>query len=199
MFNLRKIKSITRNSTHQAPQPQMQPQPQVQTQSEVPQMSNPAENIPQAENVTQVNYAIEKITDNNVMTETLTPAVSIATNDGDKELYRLKSFWLLDLFPNELVIREKSLHIISRDFLQSQVETMLIQDISFVTVSQGVFFASLVVSYRIPHDDFQIDKLSKSQATQAKAILDSLIIAKQAKSEKVEIFEQPSVPGASNH
>jgi hypothetical protein len=124
------------------------------------------------------------------VSDALTPTVQIAETSADKELYRLKSFWLFDIFPNELIIREKSVHSISRKFLMSQVETMLIEDVSIVTVTHGVFFSSIVVSYRIPHDDFLINFLFKNDAMQAKAILDSLIIAKHAKNEKVEIMQE---------
>lgn len=98
-------------------------------------------------------------------------------NQDDPVLYKAKSFFPLDLFPNELIIREKSITIITRNFLTAYTQTMLIKDVGLVSVNQSLFFAMLQISYKIPTDDIFLSKMPKKQAQEAKILLDRLMMA----------------------
>ena len=138
-------------------------------------------------NLTSSQVSIQQVAEPSPVTGALTPSVSVSQIDEDKELFRVKSFWMLDLFPNELIIRQKTLHVILRDFLSSNIETMMLDDISVVQVNNGIFFSSLVIRYRNPHEDLQISKIPKAQAMKAKAVLDSHMVNKKTnKNEDIE-------------
>lgn len=182
MSSLRKIDPPEEN-------PSSQPATNQPAASAHPALPHKQDHTSQQEDTKHIAFSLQKTPDPSPLAEAFTPSVTVPTAENDKELFRVKSFWLLDLFPNELIIKEKSIHVIAREFLRSQVETMLIQDISIVTITQGILFSSLTISYRIPHDDFFINNIPKDVAVKAKAVLDSLILAKQAKPEKVEVLE----------
>jgi hypothetical protein len=85
---------------------------------------------------------------------------------------------LKGLFPNELIIRKKSITVVKRDFLTSNVETFLVKDIGLVQINNAVFFSQIRVSYKAPYEDILIAKLLKEEAKQAKSLLDRLMLMK---------------------
>jgi hypothetical protein len=107
----------------------------------------------------------------------------------DKELFRLKAVWPFDFFPNELLIREKSVSVIQRYFIVSNIETILVKDIGLVTINDGLILAALIISYKAPHEDLQISKLPRSKAYQAKALLNKLMIAENSPAGKEKELE----------
>lgn len=105
----------------------------------------------------------------------------------DGELLRLKAIFPFDFFPNELIIRKKTVSMIKRGFLTSYTETMLVQDIGLVSVFQTVLFASLKISYKAPSADVIINTIPKQQAVKAKEVLDQLMVIKNDNQETDDV------------
>jgi hypothetical protein len=91
-------------------------------------------------------------------------------------LFRTKSIFPLDIIPNELIIKEKSVSIIWNYAISSNTQTMLIKDIGYVTISDSKFVASLVISYKSPLENIEISNLKPEDAYQAKSIIEKLMI-----------------------
>jgi hypothetical protein len=89
---------------------------------------------------------------------------------------RIKAIFPFDLFPDELIIQEKSVSVKKNYLIYSNTETMLIKDIGLVTINDGLFFASLTISYKAPMDDVHITKLWPSEAYKAKSFLEKMVI-----------------------
>jgi hypothetical protein len=94
----------------------------------------------------------------------------------DRELMRIKGIFPFDLFPDELIIAEQSISVKRNYLISSNTETMLIKDIGLVTINDGIFFASLIISYKAPNDDVRIKTLWPSDAYRAKSFLEKLVI-----------------------
>ena len=105
-------------------------------------------------------------------------AIEREIEEKDAELLRIKSFFPIDLFPNELVIRKKTVTVIKRNFLTSNTETFLVKDIGLVCINNALLFSEIRVSYKAPYEDMVINRIVKEQAKQAKALLDKLMLVK---------------------
>lgn len=91
-------------------------------------------------------------------------------------LFRTKSIFPLDIIPNELVVKEKSVSIIWNYAINSNTQTMLIKDIGYVTINDNKFVASLVISYKSPLENIEISNLKPEDAYEAKSIIEKLMI-----------------------
>lgn len=105
-------------------------------------------------------------------------AIEKELEEKDTELLRIKGFFPIDFFPNELIIRKKTVSVIKRNFLTSNIETFLVKDIGLVMINNAIFFSEIRVSYKAPYEDMIINKLLKHEAKQAKALLDKLMLVK---------------------
>ena len=61
----------------------------------------------------------------------------------NRELLKLKAHWITDIFPDELVVQEKTISIIRNQFLVSFIETMPVRDIGRVVYIDTPFFAGI--------------------------------------------------------
>lgn len=95
---------------------------------------------------------------------------------SNPELYRTRASRLVDFFPDELVIQEKTVSIIRRSFLVSFVETLPVKDIGRVVLIDTPLFDGLRVLGKNPAHDLQIKGLHKSSAHQAKEMIESLLV-----------------------
>jgi hypothetical protein len=99
-----------------------------------------------------------------------------ATHLYNRELYRLRASRLVDFFPDELVIQEKTISVIRRNFLVSFIETLPVKDIGRVVYVDTPFFASLQILGKNPTHDLHIRGLYRGQARQAEQAIEALLI-----------------------
>ena len=111
----------------------------------------------------------------------------------NRELYRLKSSMLVDLFPDELVISEKTISVIKREMLISSTQTITVKDIGRVVYTNGIVFGTLEVLGKNTAHDLRIRGLNKAAAVKAKKIIEGLILEDQA------VIEMPDWIQAEEH
>ncbi len=99
-----------------------------------------------------------------------------ALSSEEAILYRTKPIFPLDIIPNELIIKEKSVSIIWNYAINSNTQTMLLKDIGYVTINDNKFVASLVISYKSPLENIEISNLKPQDAYEAKSIIEKLMI-----------------------
>lgn len=108
---------------------------------------------------------------------------------SNEELFRIRASRWVDFFPNELVIREKSITVIKRDFMYSQTETWPIEDIGEVTLQNAPVFSGLHVVGKFPKHKLHLKGISKDKAIKAKEIIDGLVLEDQ---EQIDLPEDSS-------
>ncbi|MDQ3099028.1 MAG: hypothetical protein M3Q44_04760 [bacterium] len=99
-----------------------------------------------------------------------------ALHTEEAVLFQTKSIFPLDMIPNELIIKEKSVSIKWNFILNSNTQTMLIKDIGYVTISDNRILAALVISYKSPLENIEIRNLHLQSAYEAKSIIEKLMI-----------------------
>lgn len=98
------------------------------------------------------------------------------TKNGNQELLRVKAVRVLDFFPDELVIQEKTVSVIRRELLLSYVETLPVKDIGEVILSEAGSFAALKIISKVPRSNLEIKNLPSNEVKQAKEVLDKLLL-----------------------
>jgi hypothetical protein len=111
----------------------------------------------------------------------------------NRELYRLRSSILVDLFPDELVVQEKTISVIKRELLVSSTQTITIKDVGRVVYVDGIIFGTLEVLGKNTAHDLRIKGLNKMRAVEAKKIIEGLILEDQA------VVEMPDWIQAEEH
>lgn len=120
--------------------------------------------------------------------EKVTKTLSI--DDTDKQpkqsktdnavLFTARSVWPFQLFPDRLIIREKDLTFVRKEFFWSgSTETVLIKDIFNIRSHSGPIFGSLEFEKRLFEASFAMNNMWKSDALKAKQIIDGLMIAEE--------------------
>lgn len=105
--------------------------------------------------------------------------VSIATPTS-RTIFRAKAIFPFDLFPDEVIIDEIKVGIISRRFFGTEnVHNILIKDIKNVDINTVPFFAELKIEG--PDEVFKVNFLAKDRANMAKRILLGLLIMSERK------------------
>jgi hypothetical protein len=94
----------------------------------------------------------------------------------NRELFRVRASWLVDLFPDELVIQEKTVSIIHNELLVSYIQTIPVKDIGRIVYVDGPFFARIEVLGKNPAHDLYIKGLPKRRAIIAQDILNGLLL-----------------------
>lgn len=97
-------------------------------------------------------------------------------------LYKFHTVFPFDFFPDEITIDENKVSIISWNFfLNYDVRSILIEDITDVTVECGPFFAALTLvdssNFRFPIT-VKIEYLKKKEAIMARKLIQGLILTK---------------------
>lgn len=101
-----------------------------------------------------------------------------SASQHNRELFRVRASRLVDLFPDELVIQEKTISIIRNEFLVSYIETIPVKDIGRIVYVDAPFFARIEVLGKNPAHDLFIRGLPKKQAIIAQDILNGLLLEK---------------------
>lgn len=99
-----------------------------------------------------------------------------STHNFNRELFRLKAHWLVDLFPDELVIQEKTISVIRNELLVSFVETMPVRDIGRVVYIDAPIFGALRIIGKNTQHELHIKGLNKARAVKAKEIIEGLLL-----------------------
>lgn len=107
--------------------------------------------------------------------------IKLPRKQQNRVLYTLNCKKPLDLFPDKLVIEERSITVISRVFFSTSIsETILIKDIFSVMMNAGPFFASLSITPKTSIEsagkEIQLKYLRKDEALIAKEIIDGLLL-----------------------
>ena len=99
-----------------------------------------------------------------------------STKNHNRELFRVKAHWITDIFPDELVIQEKTISGVHNDFLFSYVETMPVKDIGRIVYVNTLFFGGLRIIGKNTAHELNIKGLNKKAAVEAKEIIEGLLL-----------------------
>lgn len=101
------------------------------------------------------------------------------SQNNNRELFRVRASRLADIFPDELVVQEKTISVIRREFLVSFVETLPIKDIGRVVYTNTPLFGGITILGKNPAHELKIRGLPKKAAIQAKEIVEGLLLEDQ--------------------
>lgn len=120
-----------------------------------------------------VNYAISLFGKKNKVKEEVS---------RNPVLYKTRSVFPFQFFPDTYIIQEKNFFIIRKTFFATGWTEMLpIKDIASVRMYSGPFFASVSILRKVlPQTSFELRDLWKNDALKIKELLDALIM-KEAK------------------
>ncbi|SRR5258708_23797337 len=96
-------------------------------------------------------------------------------------LLKISTFFPLDIFPNDLVITQNTVHVSFNELFGSgRVDNIPIVDIGEVYVDTGPFFATIYISWK-PYNNSQVvlHYLLRNDALKAREVIQGLIIAKK--------------------
>ena len=99
-----------------------------------------------------------------------------STKNHNRELLRVKAHWIADIFPDELVIQEKTISVIRNEFLVSYVETMPVRDIGRVVYVSTLIFNGLRIIGKNTDHELNISGLTKKAAVEAKEVIEGLLL-----------------------
>lgn len=99
-----------------------------------------------------------------------------STKKRNRELFRVKGHWIADIFPDELVIQEKTISVVRNDFLVSYVETMPVKDIGRVVYIDTLIFGGLRIIGKNTAHELNIKGLNKKMAVEAKETIEGLLL-----------------------
>lgn len=94
----------------------------------------------------------------------------------NRELFRIKASRLADIFPDELVIQEKTVSVIGNHFLVSFMETLPVKDIGRVVLIDTLFFCGIRIIGKNTQHELHVRGLRRNQATKAKEIIEGLLL-----------------------
>lgn len=94
-------------------------------------------------------------------------------------LYKTKSVFPFDFFPDEISISLTKITIVNRQFFSSgSTQSVYIRDIMDVIVDSGPFFATLkIVDVSFAENKLTVEYLSKTDALKARRIIEGLTVA----------------------
>lgn len=116
-----------------------------------------------------------------------------STKNHNRELFRVKAHWITDIFPDELVIQEKTISVIRNEFLVSYVETMPVKDIGRVVYIDTPFFAGIQIIGKNTAHQLQIKGLNKRLAMDARELIEGLLL------EEAGTIDMPDWIGSKDH
>ncbi len=99
-----------------------------------------------------------------------------STKNRNRELLRVRAHWIADIFPDELVIQEKTISVVRNEFLVSFVETMPVRDIGRVVYINSPIFGGLRIIGKNTAHELNVKGLNKKTAVEAKEIIEGLLL-----------------------
>lgn len=103
------------------------------------------------------------------------------TQRAHHELLKVKAFFPLDLFPDEVIVDENKITIVNYSFFfNKHIRSILVKDIANVTASTSLFFGSLqIVDQYFTQDPVHVQYLKRNETICARRIIQGLMIAYQ--------------------
>ncbi|MBI4137558.1 hypothetical protein HY469_05855 [Candidatus Roizmanbacteria bacterium] len=100
---------------------------------------------------------------------------------SDRIIFKTRSVFPFDLFPDEIIIDETKVSIITHSFFETaQVRSIGFNDIFNVILEYSIFFAKIkVIEVAFLNQPLEVEYLKKSDALRARRIIQGLIIAKK--------------------
>jgi hypothetical protein len=96
---------------------------------------------------------------------------------GDNRiLFHGRASLLTGLFPDELIVQEKSITIVHNCFLTSKDDTINLKDVGRVVAENTAFFTALRIIGKIPQHELFIKGIWSKQAAVGKEIIESLLL-----------------------
>lgn len=89
---------------------------------------------------------------------------------------RVKCHPLASLFPNELIVRKRSVTIVRNSLMNTTYESMAVLDIGRVQLNNATFFASLRCVGLNPAHELFLKGLRKKDAIEAENVIESLML-----------------------
>jgi hypothetical protein len=113
-------------------------------------------------------------------------------DDASKELFRFKSVFPFDLFPDEVVVDINKVNIIKRiSVFGERVHSVFIQDISDVFITNNILFSTLeIVDTGFTENSIQVKNLKKSDAARARRIIQGLVIARKQQIDLSSVYDE---------
>lgn len=103
-------------------------------------------------------------------------------DSSSRILYELKTVFPFNFFPDEIIIDETKVTVVSHIFFQSkETHSVMYQDIFNVIVDNSVFFATMIIADRFfSREPTKITYLKKHEAMKAmRIILGMMVISKE--------------------
>jgi hypothetical protein len=114
---------------------------------------------------------------------------------SEKILFRTKTIFPFDMFPDEITINPVKVSVVSKDFFRSiRIHCIYIKNILDVFLDSGPLFATLrIVDQSFTENTVSIQHLKKSDALQARKIIQGLIVAHQQEIDVASIHDESLV------
>ncbi len=107
-----------------------------------------------------------------------------------RRLFRISSVFPLQLFPDEIVVDEFKVTIITRVFFfdSGLTRSILYRDLSDVAVEKSLWFAALKFGERgFPTDQLVVNYLWRDQAERARRLIEGMIVLDKEKTETAKL------------
>ncbi len=112
--------------------------------------------------------------------ETAREKLSTVAAQAENILLKIRSVFPLDLFPSTLIIDTTKITVITKAFFASEtVRTILLKEVTDVSVETNLFFARLLFTYShnpIRPMDLSVGNFKKNEALKAKDIIQGVMV-----------------------
>jgi len=109
--------------------------------------------------------------------------------EENRELCRIQASWLTQLFPDELIIQEKTISIIRNSLFVSFVETMPVRDIGRVVYVDALFFAGIQILGKNVAHELNVHGLPKHKARHARDLIERLLLEQDESGSEIRWME----------
>lgn len=123
----------------------------------------------------------------------------LTNEEYNRKLLAIRASRWADFFPDELVIQEKTISVVKREFMVSYVQTIPVKDIGRVVYVDIPFFAGLEILGKNTAHDLKISGLKKVDALKAKEVLEGLMLEDLNATELPHWIHPEEADGALGH
>lgn len=104
------------------------------------------------------------------------PLPLASVHSQNRELMRIRASRWVDLFPDELIVQEKTVSIVRHTLFVSEAETLPVKDIGRVVFVDTPFFDGLRILGKNVAHDLHIKGLYRKDALHAKDVIEGLLL-----------------------
>lgn len=101
---------------------------------------------------------------------------SLPDAHNNRELFVAKASRIVDLFPDKIIVQEKTVSVVEQQLFTSVVSTLPIKDIGRVVYLNAPFFGGIEILGKNPTHDMRIVGLKKPDAMRAKQLIEDLLL-----------------------